>query len=89
MGKTRSEDEDRNDRTDQIETTWLTNYDCAVSTLGGLRNGTLDTACLLERVEKISDNGKMIFKLGDHQLQVNTTFTLISVDSLTDDGVRI
>ena len=57
---------------------------------GGRRggpNGTLDVACLMQRVEDISDSGKAIFKAGESQISVNLTFTLLSVDGLSNDGV--
>ena len=41
----------------------------------------------MERVEEISDDGKFIIKAGDSHYSVNVTFTLLSVDDLTDDGV--
>ena len=41
----------------------------------------------MERVKLISDNGRSIFRMGETQFHVNVTFTLLSVDGLSDSGV--
>ena len=38
-------------------------------------------------MEDRSDSGKRMFKTGEKQFETNVTFTLLSIDELSDDGV--
>ena len=56
--------------------------------LGGkMDGGNLSTLCLMKMVEDKSDNGKQIFNQDKEQYNVTITFTLLSIDDLTNSGV--